>query len=201
MSRTLTIIFALSILLNVFAVGLFSGRFLGGTVFSDHSKREVAASERHFGGPDNPFQLIRLASALPEDTRRAFRGELKAHLKDMRKGQKDLWRIRNAVAEQLTTEEWDRAALEALLDELDAAEQSQRAVFHDVFLNALETLTPDQRMLLFEMAREHRGRGRHGMPKGGPLMAGPRHGPPDGKNHGEKSYEDGADKNNSDKQE
>ena len=164
--------------LNIFMFGVFSGRLIHGAF--PHPPRQE--EQRPVAAPDNPFRMMRYADELPEATREKFRIALKEGLPQARENYKESRRLREELAALLKAEELDRDQVSAKMAEIQAQQAAQRAAFDKAFLDALETLSSDERRQLLQAAEKHRKdfRKRLDMRRGpdGPGMGPDRKGPP-----------------------
>ncbi len=152
MGRGVIIGLTLSIALNVFAVGFISGRIIS----DDKTPPPIS-----MGRGDSPFGLMRHASVLPPESREAFRDIVRAELPSMRDRRRQTHVMRRELAELIAAPEFDREAVKAKMTELDALQSGQRSAFNDAFVNALATLSAEDRRLLVEQAGKHRNRHGH----------------------------------------
>ncbi|MBL4620110.1 MAG: periplasmic heavy metal sensor, partial [Marinicaulis sp.] len=67
-------------------------------------------------------------------------------------------KLRQEVAALLGAEAWDRAAIETKFDALQTLQRRQQEAFSAAFLDAFETLTPEERQMLRAAADKRRGR-------------------------------------------
>ncbi len=151
MGRGITIALLLSLALNVFAIGFVSGRFLT----SDHPSPEPAPIHHR---TDNPMSIMRHAKDLPPESREAFRNTIRAEIPKLRAQQRRIRGLQRAYYKTLLAEEWDREAVETALHNLQEARDQGRAQIDNAFLDALESLEPEERILLLKRAAADRGR-------------------------------------------
>ena len=108
--------------------------------------------------------MMHYADALPPERREEFREAFREKLPEMRDGFREMRTLRMEMAELLGAEEFDRDAVEMKFQELHELQQAQHAAFSAAFLDAFETLTPEERRMLREAAQQKRRdrRGRRG---------------------------------------
>ena len=147
MGRGLIIVLVISLALNVFAVGFYSGRVISGDGPPPHKMDKP-------GRPDHPMALLSFARELPPEIRREFRGKIREQLPSLRENHGEVVKIRMELANLLSEEEYDRDAVAAKFVEMNAIQDSQRAAFNEAFLDALETLPPEERRRMIERAME-----------------------------------------------
>ena len=145
MNRGLMIAFVASLVLNVFAVGFVSGRLI-----ADDEPQEIQPIEVR--GFDNPFRLMRYAETLPPESRQAFRDAFSEALPELRAQNRETRVLRREMMALMEAEDWDRDAAAAKMGEIEAAHLRQRAVFMEVFLDAFEALSPEDRRALAAIA-------------------------------------------------
>ncbi len=154
MGRGLIIALIASLAANLFAVGFISGRLISDEPRSPHAER---------GGPgriDNPLGLMNHARDLQPEMREAFRDKIRAKLPALREQHRLTHKLRQELAMLIKAEEWDRGAITAKLDEIKTAQDRQREVFNAAFIDAFETLPPEERRRLIEVAaNRHKDRG------------------------------------------
>ena len=149
MSRGLIIALVLSAALNVFFIGHVTGR-----AFSPHH------GSGHWGGPprslDTTFGVMRHTEGLPPEVREKFRDQIRAHLPEMREHFQQRRREHDELHALLIADEWNPDAVLQKLNEIDGARSEQRAKMSEAFVSAFGELTPEQRKMLVEKAKEHR---------------------------------------------
>ncbi|MEM9617558.1 MAG: periplasmic heavy metal sensor [Pseudomonadota bacterium] len=153
MGRGLMIALVASLGLNIFAVGFLSGRVL--------NDPPAGPPQRGPGG-EQSFRLMHYADALPPERRAEFREAFRAQLPAMRDDFREMRRLRMELSALLGAEEFDRAAVAAKFDAIQDVRDQQQAAFGEAFLDAFETLTPEERQMLREAAESRRGKGRRG---------------------------------------
>lgn len=157
MGRGVIIALAISVALNVFAVGHLTGRMLShGGVFKHPHGPQLPPPELNMRTADNPFQLMHYIADLPSERRELFREKIREQLPEMRRLHRDNRAVREEIIAMMGAGEWDRAAIEAKLLEIEGAQSLQRAAFTKSFLDALETLTPEERKQLAAEAEMRR---------------------------------------------
>jgi len=150
MGRGITIALLLSLALNVFAVGFLSGR-----VITSGPRAPEPAPIHH--GADHPMGIMRHAKDLPPESRETFRKAIRADIPKLRAHQREMRKLQRAYYATLRAEEWDRAAVETAQNNLQEARDQGRALIDNAFLDALESLEPEKRILLLERAAADRG--------------------------------------------
>lgn len=169
MSRSLIIVLVASLALNVFA-----GGFIVGRVLAPQPEPPVFAEGPAMRGADNPFRVMRYAEALPRETRMSFREAFRTQLPELRERHREVRRLRVELALLMQADEWDRDAVLAKLEEIDAAQEGQRDAFNAAYVKAFGSLTLEDRRLLIEQAASRRAErrkrfirdGREGSPPG-----------------------------------
>lgn len=146
MSRGLMILLLVSLAANVFFAGFVGGRVLGGP---PHAK-----GERH-GPPPAGMVMVRDLEALPPEARESFRATFRDRKPELRRSYHELRRLRDAFAQALAADAWDRARVEASLEDLRAVEDTHQTMLAHVIIDAFESLTPDQRKAVID-AQERR---------------------------------------------
>lgn len=169
MNRSLIIVLAGSLALNVFAGGFILGRAL-----APQPEPPILAEARTMRGLDNPFRIMRSAEALPVESRMMFREAFRTQLPELRERHREMRRLRLEFATLLQAEEWDRDAVAAKLEEINAAQNRQRDAFKAAYIDAFGKLTAGERRLLIEAARSRRSE------RGKRFMRGERDRPPPG---------------------
>lgn len=152
MGRGLIIgLLVVSAALNIFFVGVHSGRLLHGALPQKPAHEKIRIAE-----PDNPFRVLRHAEELSPESREKFRLAVKSALPSARENYQETKRLRKELSDLLLADEWDRETVAAKMEEIQALQVSQRAAFDKAFLDALETLTADERRQLMKAAEDHR---------------------------------------------
>ncbi len=152
MNKGLLAALALSVIVNVFAIGFISGRLL------THGGPPAPGLERIGGGAGGGMRMLRHTDVLPEERREAFREALRAGMPAMREQRREIRRLRRAYNEALVADPWDRATVEKARSDLQAEQTRQHKMIGDAMINAFEQLTPEERALLMEEAQRHRGK-------------------------------------------
>lgn len=159
MGRGVMIALIASLGLNIFAVGFLSGRILN----DEHAGPPSPPPMR---GAEQSFRLMHYADALPDERRQEFREAFRTQLPAMRDGFQEMRRLRRELTMLLGAEEFDRAAAAAKFEEIEQLRNNQQAAFGEAFLDAFETLTPEERAALREAVQDRRRKGRHGRHRG-----------------------------------
>ena len=155
MDRRIKLALMASLLVNVFVIGIFAGQFIK----SDEQPRPEI---RRGGG--EAMSLMRYARALPPESKEVFRSALRADIPQLREKRRELRKLTRVYDQALQAEIWDRKAVEAALNDVQMAQIEIRTLIDQSFLNAVESLAPEDRALLRKSARRG-GRG-EGPPPG-----------------------------------
>lgn len=157
MGRGLIIALGASLALNVFAGGFIAGRLLG-----EPPRRAPIET----AGPVDPFRLMRHAGSLPPEAREAFRGSLREARGPMREDFRKMRALREELRAVIRAEEWDEAEARRLFGVIAARQGDQLSRLEDALIEALGSLSAEDRRLLIESAesreaeRRERRRGR-----------------------------------------
>lgn len=154
MGRGLIIALVASLALNIFGIGFISGRMLN----EPEVKAEGFPKPGGPGGREPSFRMMHYADALPPERREEFREAFREKLPAMRDGFREMRTLRMEMSELLGAEEFDRDAVEAKFQELHELQQAQHTAFSAAFLDAFETLTPEERQMLKETSENRRKR-------------------------------------------
>ena len=155
MGRGLMIVLVASLGLNIFAVGFLSGRVL-------NDERAGPPGPPPGRGAEQSFRLMHYTDALPHERREEFRKAFRTQLPAIRDDFQEMRRLRVELSALLGADEFDRTAVEAKFDALHAIQERQQAAFGNAFLDAFETLTPEEREMLKDAAHDRRGKTRRG---------------------------------------
>ncbi len=151
MGKGITIALIASLALNVFAVGFIMGRII------TPSHQPLAPTlEAPLHRMDNPRGFMRRAKDLPPESRTAFRHAIRANIPQLRAQREEIHTLQRAYHNALRAEEWDRAAAEAALSELQDARDRGRSLIDEAFLDAIESLDGQARAQLLHRAEENR---------------------------------------------
>ena len=93
------------------------------------------------------------ARALPPESRKAFRDVLRPNIPEMRAKRRTLREKQRAYAGALRAPEWDRARIENAQREMELARSEFSAFANQVFIDAVDQLSPEDRELLRDEAR------------------------------------------------
>lgn len=156
MGRGVMIALAVSLGLNF----LIAGYVLHDVIDSDPPSPPPAADMR--GGFNNPGGLMRVAGALPPESRRAFRRAIRAELPDMRTHHQEMRRLRGELRMLMEAEQWDEAAVAQKMEDIRNVQARQRAAFDKALVSALGSISAEDRELLMEIARQRRAERRKG---------------------------------------
>lgn len=175
MNKTLAALLAVSLFANIFLGGFVAGRLFGAPAPGEdgrfpHERLHPAPS------PGAGGMMLPDLEALPADRRALFRESFSRRRDELRRNWAEVHERRQAFAEALAAEPWDRAKAEVALKDLMAATNAQEALFADLLIDSLEGLTAEERKaVLKESARRRPLR----MRDHGPRRAPP---PPPGEN-------------------
>lgn len=138
-SLAFAVIFAISLVINLFLMGLVTGLYL----------------QRPFH-PDRPippplfFHPPTILKALPE-TQERLSPILHQHASTVHEKIEKLHQARRAVHRQIKQDRLNREALEATLLQLRRAELEKDTVFHQIFAEMMSRLTKEERQRLREI--------------------------------------------------
>ncbi len=149
MARKLNIALLASLVFNVFAVGVFAGQLMTG------GEHPSAVAPR---GGDSPMRMMRYAKELPAESRVRFREVLRADIPNLREKKEELRALKRIYDEAVQADRWDRGAVDAALHDVQTARAEIRGLIDVAFLDAVESLSPEDRALLRETSRKHRHR-------------------------------------------
>ena len=140
----------ISLGINVFTLGHMSGRIIAG--------QPPAHGEKHGprGGFDDPFKILRDAENLSPELHQQFRESFREQLPAMREEHRAKGALRRELGVLMSAEEWDRAAIDAKLEELRLVEDRQQKAFADAFLDVFESVPAQERKALIDAANERR---------------------------------------------
>jgi len=145
-----------SVALNVFVLGFFAGRGLD---------RDTAGGRDHVAaGPEPDFVLRTLARQLPEETRADLRASFRERREQLRPTFRELRAVRGRLAELLTAEDYDEAAVRETMAEMRRVEARLKQPVHETIADALAGLSAEQRRAFVATIADHR---RAGHPIGG----------------------------------
>lgn len=155
MSRRMQILLAVSLALNVFALGAIVSRAVM------HSRAEaVATADSGFGGG----RLRQAAMQLEPQYRQALRRALGETMRDLREQGVAAREARIEAVRLLAADPLDRAALDAALARARTAEQAIRAGIEASVVAYATNLPPDQRIVLSEALQRAKPRERKVQP-------------------------------------
>ena len=150
--RVLRIVLVISLIVNVFLVGLLAGQVVSGRM-----------ANLPFGGAILR-ELPQIAQSLPEDDRATARRAFRQLARELMQGFRAVRTARQDVLDALSTEPFDVAALDRALMELRSRTDAAQAIAHQALLAIGPDLSPEGRAALAERAAAlHRG-DRHGGP-------------------------------------
>lgn len=148
MGRGIVIALAISVMLNVFAIGFLSGRVISG---GDRSPPPVANEL----GAGHPMAAFRMASRLPDEARRSFRRELRENLPTVRQAHRKLRDKRRAYADALASDPWDPDSIRQAQADMRAAQDERQQILDAALLKAFGVLEEDDRAILLSAMREN----------------------------------------------
>ncbi len=149
MGRGIAIVLAVSLGLNFFMAG-----FLLHDVIRPPSPPPPLAGD--FRGLNNPRGLIGAAMALPPETRRAFRRSFQERLPDMRIQHREMRSKREELRALVEADEWDADAVAAKMEEIRMLHARQREAFDKAFVDAVGSLSGEDRRRMIEAAMQMR---------------------------------------------
>ncbi|MBT8473041.1 MAG: periplasmic heavy metal sensor, partial [Marinicaulis sp.] len=135
MGNGIKIALFISLALNVFAVGLISGK----KIYGADTQPNIEAR----GPSTDPMRMMRHTRALPPESREAFREILRPNLAELRERRGVVRERQRAYFEALHAAEWDRDQVEVAQRELELARAEFSAFANEVFLDAMEQLGPE----------------------------------------------------------
>ncbi len=151
-TRKLAIALAVSVGLNLFLGGMIASAWIAKRHYADRADRPpVAGLAGNFnfrGGFEAAGREVR---PLAREIRREYGPRLRESGRDMRAA-------RRAVGEILQRDDLDPAALQAAFLELRLASDAAQAAMHEVMIETMTRLTPDQRRAFLEGAIRSRPR-------------------------------------------
>lgn len=151
--RMLPILLAVSLAANVFLGGFVAGRLLG-----DPPHHRLAIMRE---GGHAPIPFFGAADALSPEGRRVFHDTFSGKRRDMRAAFVETQRLRQALAEALAAEPFDRARAEAALTAVQSSDAANQRAVVALVLDAAERLSPEDRKALASAhERRHEGRRR-----------------------------------------
>lgn len=164
MDRGVKLALLLSLIFNIFAVGVFAGRFLK----PDHPQRPQISQRG-----DDPMRFMRYAHELSPESKELFRSTLRESIPAIREKRKELRKLTRVYNDALQADTWDRAAIDAALLNVQKTRTDIREMIGSSFVDAVEALAPEDRALLRDTARRRGprpGRGHHdgGLPRDKP---------------------------------
>lgn len=169
---TLGAVLFLSLALNVFAFGFFSGRMLAG--FKGPPPRPAIEERGPRGGFEDPFRIMRYAEDLSPELRDRFRESFREQLPEMREAHGEMRALREELSVLMSAEDWSDSAIDAKLAEIRAVEDGQREAFTKAFLDVFKALPADERKALIEEAKDrHKERRKRWKEKHGDRGPGP----------------------------
>jgi uncharacterized membrane protein len=146
-NRRLRLFLMLSLAFNLLVIGALAG----------------TAGWRKFGhGHGSPrgedFGLMGFSRSLPSDRGDALRKSLKQERANLRPLKRDIEAAREAAAEVLGAEPYNKDALRSAIEKIAEAEGKLKSSGQAIFLNSVEQMTPGERRALSEMWKKKRGR-------------------------------------------
>lgn len=139
-----------SIAVNVFTLGHFSGRMLAGHPPQEKSERGPR------GGFEDPFRILTYADELSPELREKFREAFREELPTLREEHHKMRALRRELGVLMSAEDWDRDAIAAKLEEISAVQDRKYDLFNEAFLSAFESLPAAERKRLIDTANQRR---------------------------------------------
>ncbi len=134
-----------SLAANVFLGGFVAGRLLGASQIEEARPDEIAGPPPR-GGRGGPFPGD--PSKLPPEVREVFRDAFIVNRAGLRSNRRAVLDARRDLAEILSADEWDRAAVEAAMARVRAAHDAEAAGQSKLMIDALEKLSVEERKAL-----------------------------------------------------
>lgn len=149
--RTLAVLLAASLGVNVFLAGTIAGRL---------------GAQRAHGGPFAGPAADTLIRFVPEHGRRAMREQLREQRPELREEHREMSRLHRRIGEELQREQPDRQVLADLHAELRAVQGKIGDALHGAFLDSVLAMPQAERQAMVERMRHHgdallRGPGPH----------------------------------------
>jgi uncharacterized membrane protein len=142
------IVLAASLGLNFFAAGyLFHGKV------NPPPAPPPSVEGRGF---ENPRGLMRLANELPDESREAFRREIRTALPQMRDQHRRMRALRGELRVLVEADDWDGDAVAAKMDDIRAVRSAQTEAFDKAYTKALGAVPAEDRRRLIEIAEKRR---------------------------------------------
>ena len=148
MGRGVMIALAVSLGLNFFA-----GGFLLRDVLREDAPLAMVQPDAALEGAG---ALRRAVTALPPESRRQLRREMRGALPDMRARQRALQERRKELRALFQVDEWDDAAVSAKMSEIRTLRAEQSEAFDQALARALSALSAEDRRRMIERAEERR---------------------------------------------
>lgn len=152
MGRGLIALLVVSLGLNIFALGHFSGRMIAG----DKPPSREHIERGHRGKFSDPFHVMRYADELSPELRERFRAEIRKELPSLRDHHQQMRALRRELGALMSADEWDGEAVAAKLNEISETQDRQRDAFNRAFMSAFEALPAEERKLLIDTANKRR---------------------------------------------
>lgn len=150
MGRGIAVLLALSLAANVFLGGFVAGKVFSGR--DGHGKSHVAL--RHHDAMDG---LSEMTPAARESLKRAYmtyrEGSRDRHEKTLA--------LKSEFAAAIGADQFDRAAIEAIIEKLEAAEASGRSGMARLIVDAAEDLSLEDRKSLAKYLEKRNSRWKH----------------------------------------
>lgn len=148
MGRKLKGALVVSVALNVFLAGFVAGRIIGDEGDKTSRRIEFAAGA--------PYGMLRHSSSLPPDSRDIMRREFRNALPEMREIKAETMRLRRELNDLLAAPTFDQQAISEKMRAVRAARDRQHVIYDNAFLEAIASLSPDDRRRLIEAAKQRR---------------------------------------------
>ena len=152
MNKTLMIVLAASLAVNVFLAGHVSGKLISG----NHAASEHRPPPRGGRGGPEGLSFMRNLDVLTPEVREEFRRSVREGLPAMRRNFEQTSRAHQELAQALKSDPWDRALAEEKLMAVHEVQNRQRTMFTGSFFDALETLSLEDRIALVDASQNRR---------------------------------------------
>ena len=148
-----------ALLIVSLAVNVFLGGFVVGRIVAEGSSTEL--SEASVSGPPGPPRdrgfgdpMLRNMSVLSPEAQASFRSAFRGNRRELMGRRRMRGELRRNLADIIAADEWNREKAEAAFLALNEAESEHKAVQFKLLLDALSSLSAEDRKALVE-AREH----------------------------------------------
>lgn len=148
MGRGLMIALAASLACNVFLGGFVAGRLLGKPPHGPPPERGMIEMRGMMGAP----------GILSEEGREVFAAVFAERRDALRQSRRAAREARRAMAESLNKQPWDQAAVDQAIAAFHQAQDDHRTMQTDLFVEAYQKLSAEDRKALTEHQSRRRGR-------------------------------------------